>query len=1542
MMDFDSDDDFAFPRVKTENTNLGLKSEFFRTLAEQSQQQELDQIDQINDLEQINALGNQYLNGNNANFQEPNSYHLAIPAVGAEEATAPSAPLPTEGAPSAPEPTDVNSGDNMLGFDDEGRPLLDPSGLDPSGQNRGDHMVTAQSSGPNGNNNRLGGRLGAEGQRLGAADGATSPANSCANSSLKFGKVPIDASNMFPTTPRPEGLPEGADEVMMADWSSFSLLRRRHEVNVGSGDGNGSGGNENGNNGPSLSNNPKHRHVNPYLGTWRFIHQIGQGGQGTVWQARQDIPNCSKVTEKLYAVKTLVAKTPEMLTRCWREIQFLDKLQDNPHVVDVYARAVHMPSRTIFLIMELADCDFSSYLRERRKSGSPLSLQEFFEFWSQIVLGVAQAHDQKILHLDLKPENFLMFGVGRYHNSLMEVEKHEKSSDSQKKNSQAPGATPVPIYPRLKVADFGVAVQVQHSMTHVSALDPGGTLFYRSPESFMPEEDDEDDLYCVKEEEEGEEEFQCGAGAMGRLNSGNNGNNSKSNKSRNNHGSSASGSKSREKDDEGAGAVRLRGAADVWAVGVMGYEMALGVNPFRALLRTPKRLPVILSNPNLRILFPEYVDIVPAGGQNSKESFNEPQSHQSHGQNIGSVYSKHSNTQEPNSMTEETLLLDRHLTTNAQQAQQVRDQQIEFNRYCKQMYTQSMYLIQQCLLQSPKLRIKTDRLLEGVSSIANGSMYLFNTVSIEQLMREVNFTKPNKTGAVTRCYSIVPLNSLHHDKNHPHLPGSLSTQTVGSTVPASGTNSGTNDTNTSSKDSRESQQRKDSQQRDSNGLKKVNSNENGQNQNGGDDSNNETHDAILAAFRLKPRGLADSVSLVENVTLEKENATQNGDQNPKRHSSIEEVNSAGDDVKHPQPMPQVGIPPNIQSNAQPVQPNLQQGKFVPQVPMSVNGGMWGKNNMLGHPVKGHPVKPIVHNGGVVGGITAGTMQNHHMQNFNYPTASTTAVPGNSNSNSNCPNSADSLKSGAPQSQNPQSQNNPQSQGPVSSSIHPSSSMHPSSSIHPSSSMRPSSVLHPAHNELPVGLGGQHLPNSTGQIAHHPPNSTGGIYQNPGGTHTLHNGQQQLYNTTGPGPHDNYTLTESQHLQEEEKKRFCCCLCTRRQRHVGIIVIVVGCLILVAGIVSLIIYIVWSRSVSANNNSRGNSKRYIPGISGPSGNIRNPSFLERNEQVTVSADTRLSAEERDEEDSTMKHKTQHSNSIDKRRQDFLKTGSTGSHTVLRKTGILIPPPGTFAKSLPKKPASGERRERQRKRRTKETKFWNAWKEFTQEKPVFSHSESDNKKTENKKTEGKTKDQRVEIKSTNDMEPIALEYLDWLKEHKERKEEEEHKERKGLASTTEDSEQKLQQKWNLLSLNSKKILVHLQYLRDLLNSTEFTDWCGPSCGGNKNQMAKPKTKVYMLQRFAQFENAKLIEKENTKSIGANAKSIGGAKSQNKNKKIVLWPEELDALLDHDKKELDAKTDQKEELLDGVITLAISLNSVYRDLSFNEYYEAITLRL
>jgi len=108
------------------------------------------------------------------------------------------------------------------------------------------------------------------------------------------------------------------------------------------------------------------------------------------------------------ALKVLRSDSPELAQRFVREAQASSKL-DHPNICTVYEIGEDEAHR---LFIAMAFCPRES-LKEKLKGG-PLPFREAVDVAVQVARGLACAHEQGIMHRDIKPGNIMEAAAGEF------------------------------------------------------------------------------------------------------------------------------------------------------------------------------------------------------------------------------------------------------------------------------------------------------------------------------------------------------------------------------------------------------------------------------------------------------------------------------------------------------------------------------------------------------------------------------------------------------------------------------------------------------------------------------------------------------------------------------------------------------------------------------------------------------------------------------------------------------------------------------------------------------------------------------------------------------------------------------------------------------------------------------------------------------------------------------------------------------------------------------------------------------------------------
>jgi serine/threonine-protein kinase len=195
----------------------------------------------------------------------------------------------------------------------------------------------------------------------------------------------------------------------------------------------------------------------PVVPGYEVLGEVGRGGMGVVYQARQMGLN------RLVALKMIKAGDcagPQELARFRIEAEAVGRLQ-HPHIVQVYEVGEH--AGLPYLAMEYINGGSLA----RKLAGTPLPARQAARLVETLARAMHHAHQRGIVHRDLKPTNVLLASEGA------------SPPDSEEAGGlHSPLATFIP-----KISDFGLARDLEGragEQTPSEALV--GTPSYMAPE----------------------------------------------------------------------------------------------------------------------------------------------------------------------------------------------------------------------------------------------------------------------------------------------------------------------------------------------------------------------------------------------------------------------------------------------------------------------------------------------------------------------------------------------------------------------------------------------------------------------------------------------------------------------------------------------------------------------------------------------------------------------------------------------------------------------------------------------------------------------------------------------------------------------------------------------------------------------------------------------------------------------------------------------------------------------------------------------------
>ncbi|QDU81124.1 Serine/threonine-protein kinase PknB [Polystyrenella longa] len=189
---------------------------------------------------------------------------------------------------------------------------------------------------------------------------------------------------------------------------------------------------------PGKSNTPSSGKKATQLGDFRLRKRLGKGGMGEVFLAQQ------VSLDRPVAIKTLskeLAKKPDFVERFLREARSMARLH-HPNVVQVYA-ADSQKGINYVAIEYIDGYSMQVWMNQRKR----LTVGDSLHVVLVCAQALKQAHDLKMIHRDIKPDNILITSKGI-----------------------------------VKVADFGLAKAIDEDVSMTQSGTGLGTPLYMAPE----------------------------------------------------------------------------------------------------------------------------------------------------------------------------------------------------------------------------------------------------------------------------------------------------------------------------------------------------------------------------------------------------------------------------------------------------------------------------------------------------------------------------------------------------------------------------------------------------------------------------------------------------------------------------------------------------------------------------------------------------------------------------------------------------------------------------------------------------------------------------------------------------------------------------------------------------------------------------------------------------------------------------------------------------------------------------------------------------
>ena len=192
-----------------------------------------------------------------------------------------------------------------------------------------------------------------------------------------------------------------------------------------------------------------HLRVRQRLGKYRIERRLGQGGFATVYQALDTIEGVRVALKMPHQFNV----TASMLDAFQREARLVARLE-HPNILPL-KDASFIEGRFV-IASKLGEQTLAERLKKR------VSLETSLNLIDQMISAVAYAHENKIIHCDIKPENMILLPDGR-----------------------------------LQLTDFGIAKVAQRTIVRTMIASGSGTVGYMAPEQAMGRPSARSDVFAL-------------------------------------------------------------------------------------------------------------------------------------------------------------------------------------------------------------------------------------------------------------------------------------------------------------------------------------------------------------------------------------------------------------------------------------------------------------------------------------------------------------------------------------------------------------------------------------------------------------------------------------------------------------------------------------------------------------------------------------------------------------------------------------------------------------------------------------------------------------------------------------------------------------------------------------------------------------------------------------------------------------------------------------------------------------------------------------
>ncbi len=134
------------------------------------------------------------------------------------------------------------------------------------------------------------------------------------------------------------------------------------------------------------------------LGSYRLVERLGEGGMGEVFLA-EHVRLGRRVALKI--LRPELSAQPDLVRRFFQEAKVVNRIS-HPNIVEIHDFSEEPVAHFIMELLSGRD------LARARAEEGPFALGRITAIARQVALGLAMAHEKRVIHRDLKPENVFL------------------------------------------------------------------------------------------------------------------------------------------------------------------------------------------------------------------------------------------------------------------------------------------------------------------------------------------------------------------------------------------------------------------------------------------------------------------------------------------------------------------------------------------------------------------------------------------------------------------------------------------------------------------------------------------------------------------------------------------------------------------------------------------------------------------------------------------------------------------------------------------------------------------------------------------------------------------------------------------------------------------------------------------------------------------------------------------------------------------------------------------------------------------------------